>query len=62
MKNKGKHFSREDFARKIDIKTKTLEKIEQGKVNDPRVLTIKKICDGLEMTIDQFFKKASKSD
>ena len=33
----------------------SVKNILYGKSNDPKILTIKKICDGLDMTLAEFF-------
>ena len=33
----------------------SVKNILYGKSNDPKILTIKKICDGLEITLAEFF-------
>ena len=33
----------------------SVKNILYGKSNDPKILTIKKICDGLDMTLTEFF-------
>ena len=33
----------------------SVKNILYGKSNDPKILTIKKICDGLDMTLMEFF-------
>ena len=33
----------------------SVKNILYGKSNDPKILTIKKICDGLEITLADFF-------
>ena len=33
----------------------SIKNILYGRSSDPRLLTIKKICDGLEMTLAEFF-------
>ena len=33
----------------------SVKNILYGKSNDPKILTIKKICDGLDMTLTDFF-------
>ena len=33
----------------------SIKNILYGKSNDPKILTIKKICDGLDMTLAEFF-------
>lgn len=33
----------------------SIKNILYGRSNDPRLLTIKKICDGLEITLAEFF-------
>jgi len=36
----------------------TVKNILYGKSKDPKLLTIKKICDGLEITLGEFFSTA----
>lgn len=33
----------------------SIKNILYGKSNDPKILTIKKICDGLDITLGEFF-------
>jgi len=33
----------------------SVKNILYGKSKDPKILTIKKLCDGLDMTLSQFF-------
>lgn len=33
----------------------SVKNILYGKSNDPKILTIKKICDGLDITLGEFF-------
>ena len=33
----------------------SVKNILYGKSNDPRLLTLKKLCDGLEITLGEFF-------
>ena len=33
----------------------SVKNILYGKSNDPKILTIKKLCDGLEITLGEFF-------
>ena len=33
----------------------SIKNILYGKSNDPKILTIKKICDGLDITLAEFF-------
>ena len=33
----------------------SVKNILYGKSNDPKILTIKKICDGMEITLAEFF-------
>lgn len=33
----------------------SIKNILYGKSKDPKILTIKKICDGLDMTLEEFF-------
>ena len=33
----------------------TIKNIFYGRSNDPKLLTIKKICDGLDITLGEFF-------
>ena len=47
-------MSQEDFALKVGIDRTYLCKIESGKKN-LTLETINKMCDGLEMTIQEFF-------
>ncbi len=35
----------------------SIKNILYGRSSDPRLLTIKKICDGLEITLAEFFDK-----
>ncbi len=33
----------------------SIKNILYGRSNDPKILTIKKLCDGLDMTLGEFF-------
>ena len=37
----------------------SIKNILYGKSNDPKIRTIKKICDGLEITLGEFFGTAA---
>ena len=49
---KEKGFTQEGLARKADISFHTLVKIESGGIKNPRIETIVKLADALEMGID----------
>lgn len=36
----------------------SIKNILYGKSNDPRIRTLKKLCDGLEITLSEFFSTA----
>lgn len=36
----------------------SIKNILYGKSNDPKIATIKKICDGLEITLGEFFSSS----
>ena len=46
-------ISQDALARKADIPYSTLVKIESGIRNDPRISTLTKIADALEVSIDK---------
>lgn len=48
--------SQEDFAKTIGIDRTYLSKIESGYKN-PTLDTINKICDGLQISINEFFNE-----
>lgn len=50
---KGKKMTQEGLARKADIPTTTLVKIEGDAIQNPTLDTITKIASGLEVTIDK---------
>lgn len=47
-----KGMTQEDLAIKSGVSYTTLIKIERGSVQNPTVLTIKKIANALEVTVD----------
>ena len=52
-------FSQEDLARAAGITNSSLTKIEAGYVQDPRVMTVKKIAIALEVTVDDLLREES---
>lgn len=50
---KGMGMTQEGLARKADIPTTTLVKIEGDAIQNPTLDTITKIANGLEVTIDK---------
>lgn len=43
------------MARLAALPPSSVKNILYGKSRDPKILTIKKICDGLEITLTEFF-------
>jgi len=54
---KEKNLSQEKLAYKIDIDRKYASLIEKGKTN-LSIEYLKKICDGLDINISDFFRKS----
>ena len=54
---KEKGMTQDDLARKANIKYSTLAKLESKHVVNPRMETLIKIAEGLEITIDDLIKK-----
>jgi len=54
---KEKGLTQEALARKADISYNTIIKLETGGIKDPRVSTLKKITDALNITIDELLIK-----
>lgn len=52
---KEKGFTQVDFADKLDMNRSALAKIETGRVS-PQVTTLKRIAEGLEMTISSLLE------
>ena len=50
-KNKG--WSQERLAREADISYQTLIKIEQNRVKNPKLKTLIKLANALEVTLDE---------
>ena len=50
------NYSLNQFATISGISHSTLQSIMDGQSQDPKLSTIKKICDGFEMTLQQFFE------
>ena len=48
-----KGLTQEALARKADISYNTIIKLETGGIKDPRVSTIAKLAQALEITIDE---------
>ena len=48
-----KGLTQEALARKADISYNTIIKLETGGIKDPRVSTITKLAQALEITIDE---------
>lgn len=53
---KEKNITQDALAKKADIPYTTLAKIESKIVVNPRMITLIKIADGLEITIDKLIK------
>ena len=51
---KEKGFTQEGLARKADISYHTLIKIESGRISNPRIETVIKLADALDISIDKF--------
>ena len=55
-------ISQDALARKADIPYSTLIKIESGNRSDPRISTLSKIADALDVSIDKLMdRKYNKS-
>ncbi|MBN1971908.1 MAG: helix-turn-helix transcriptional regulator [Candidatus Delongbacteria bacterium] len=52
----GRGLTQEELARKAEIPYTTLAKIESGMVINPRMKTLHKIADALNVTIDYLIK------
>jgi transcriptional regulator with XRE-family HTH domain len=52
----GKGMSQEDLALKSDINKNYLSDLERGTRN-PTIFILKKIADGLEISLEELFKK-----
>lgn len=50
-----KRWSYNSLANYSGIPSSTLKNIISGKSENPGIATIKKICDGLEITLGEFF-------
>lgn len=50
-----KRWSYNSLANYSGIPSSTLKNIISGKSENPGITTIKKLCDGLEMTLGEFF-------
>ena len=50
-----KRWSYNALANYSGIPSSTLKNIISGKSENPGIVTIKKLCDGLEITLGQFF-------
>ena len=49
-------LTQDQLARKCDIPYTTLTKIESNVITKPTIQTVRKIADGLEVTIDELAK------
>ncbi|MEX2484724.1 MAG: helix-turn-helix transcriptional regulator [Brumimicrobium sp.] len=49
---KEKGFTQVEFADKLDMNRSALAKIEIGRVN-PQIITLKRIADGLEISVSE---------
>ena len=52
---KAKEISIGELARVCGISSSGLRKILNGKSRGPKMMTIKKMCDALEITLGEFF-------
>ena len=50
-----KRWSYNSLANYSGVPSSTLKNIISGKSENPGITTIKKLCDGLEMTLGEFF-------
>ena len=50
-----KNFSIHHLAIESGVSPSTIKNILYGKSSNPGIVTIKMLCDGLEMTLDEFF-------
>jgi len=53
---KIKEISQDKLSKLAGITFHTITKIESGATLDPRVVTVKKIADALEISIDELLK------
>ena len=49
-------ISQDVLSKKADLAYHTIAKIEAGSTPDPRIETVKKIADALDVTIDDLMK------
>lgn len=54
---KEKKFTQEGLARKADISFHTLVKIENGGIENPKIETVIKLANALEVTLDKLVGK-----
>lgn len=54
---KKRGMTQDALAKKADIKYSTLSKLESKNVVNPRMETLIKIAEGLEITIDELINK-----
>lgn len=47
-----------ELATRSALPPSSIKNILYGKSNDPRIRTLKKLCDGLEITLSEFFSTA----
>lgn len=55
-----KGLSQEKLARLADISNATLIKIESGVAKEPTIITVSKIADALEISIDELIGRVKK--
>ena len=55
----GKGLSGAEFARLLFIDQPNLTRLEKGRVN-PSIYLIKKMCDGLDISMSEFFSNMNK--
>jgi len=54
----SKRWSFNALANYSGIPSGTMKNIVNGRSRNPGIVTIKKICDGLEITLEEFFSAA----
>ncbi|MAZ67501.1 hypothetical protein CL652_01890 [bacterium] len=53
---KQRGLSQSDLCKKTGLAYHTIAKIENGSTSDPRVSSLKKLADVLEISVDEFLK------
>ena len=52
---KERKFSQEEVARRSGLATVTISKLEEGKSNDPKMSTVRKLSKALDCHMEAFF-------